>query len=349
MYAADRAGKPFVGQEKGVRVLRAGATRKPLDRLRVCLIVALAAGMVAFGGLGAAQAFDFFGLWGSDEAPAAVSPTAIAYAVTIDIAGGDGGLKNAVQDSSALYRLRKDPPPDGEALARRAQSDFGPIIDALWGAGYYNSTVAISIDGARLSIGAGDIAAFARAAKSYRNRAAAPVAIKVDPGPLFKLSAIRVVGPGGAAFTDAELPPRIVILKPGDPAVAASLRAAQTRIIDYFRSQSRPLANGVSIAPVVDHSKLTMDVTFTGRSGPDRAVRRGDDDRPAQFRPGDRPLLPLHPAGRPLFAPRARRRAKLDPGKTPASRSSSATCATRPSSTSSSTASAGRRCSTPRP
>ena len=42
-------------------------------------------------------------------------------------------------DASSLYKLRKDAPPDGDALARRAQSDFGPIIDAMWGAGYYNA------------------------------------------------------------------------------------------------------------------------------------------------------------------------------------------------------------------
>ena len=36
-------------------------------------------------------------------------------------------------DASSLYKLRKDAPPDGEALARRAESDLGPVIDALWG------------------------------------------------------------------------------------------------------------------------------------------------------------------------------------------------------------------------
>ena len=69
-----------------------------------------------------------------------------------------------MKDASSLYSLRKDAPPDGEALARRAQSDFAPVIDALWGAGYYNAKVTIAIDGAAVAIGSSDIAAFARAA-----------------------------------------------------------------------------------------------------------------------------------------------------------------------------------------
>jgi translocation and assembly module TamA len=94
----------------------------------MCLVVALAAAVIAFDARDGARVFDFFGLWGSDESPPPVSRTAISYAVTIDIEGGAGALKNSVTDASSFYRLRKDPPPDGDALARRAESDFGPII-----------------------------------------------------------------------------------------------------------------------------------------------------------------------------------------------------------------------------
>ena len=154
-----------------------------LDRVSMRFVVALAAAMIACSDRDSAQAFDFFGLWRSDETPPPVSRTAISYAVTVDVEGGDGALKTAVTDASSLYTLRKDAPPDGDALARRAESDFGPIIDAMWGAGYYDATVTISIDRASLSILSSDIAGFARAAESYRNRAVAPVSINVNPGP----------------------------------------------------------------------------------------------------------------------------------------------------------------------
>jgi len=256
--------------------------------------------MVACSDRESARAFDFFGLWGSDETPPPVSPTAISYAVTIDA----GGLKNAVMDASSLYQLRKDLPADGDALARRAESDFGPIIDAMWGAGYYDAAITISIGRASLSILSSDIAGFARAAESYRNRAVAPVTISVNPGPLFTLRSIRVLGPGGAELSEAELPARIVRLKPGSSAAAAELRAAQARIVDYFRKQGRPLARVASVAPVVDHAAHVMDVTFTIDPGPVASFGEATMNGPHAFNPAiARSFLYIQP-GDP-YSPRA--------------------------------------------
>jgi len=275
-----------------------------LDRLSVRLIVALAAAVVACADRPSARAFDFFGLWGSDEAPPPISRTAISYAVTIDIRPDDKELKTAVQDASSLYRLREDSPPDGDALARRAESDFGPIIDAMWGAGYYDAAVAISIDRATLSILSSDIASFARVAESYRNRAAAPVTIVLNSGSLFSLRAIHVLGPDGAELSETELPARIVRLKPGDPATAADLRAAQARIVDYFRREGRPLAKIASVAPVVDHAAHVMDVTFRVDPGPIASFGEATMNGPHAFDPAiARSFLYIYP-GEP-YSPRA--------------------------------------------
>ena len=79
--------------------------------------------------------------------PPAVSSTAVSYSVAIDVQGGDGAIASAVQDVSTLHALRKDAPPDGDALARRARSDLDAIVEALWGLGYYNATVSIAVGG----------------------------------------------------------------------------------------------------------------------------------------------------------------------------------------------------------
>jgi translocation and assembly module TamA len=262
------------------------SSRNLLDRLSMRLVIALAACVVAFCEWDRAQAFDFFGLWSSEDSAPPVSPSAISYSVAIDVAGDDRGIRNSVTDASSLYKLRKDAPPDGEALARRAESDFGPVIDALWGVGYYNATVTISLDAASLTIASSDVAAFARAAESYRNRAVAPVTIKVDPGPLFRLRSIRVVNAAGIEFSQDELPPRIVGLKPGDPAVASDLRAAGARIIDWFRNQGRPLAKVQSIAPTVDHAAQVMDVIVTADPGPVAPFGEATMTGPESFDPG---------------------------------------------------------------
>ena len=260
--------------------------RNLLDRLSMRLVIALAACVVAFCEWDRAQAFDFFGLWSSEDSAPPVSPSAISYSVAIDVAGDDRGIRNSVTDASSLYKLRKDAPPDGEALARRAESDLGPVIDALWGVGYYNATVTISLDAASLTIASSDVAAFARAAESYRNRAVAPVTIKVDPGPLFRLRSIRVVNAAGIEFSQDELPPRIVGLKPADPAVASDLRGAGARIIDWFRNQGRPLAKVQSIAPTVDHAAQVMDVIVTADPGPVAPFGEATMTGPESFDPG---------------------------------------------------------------
>ena len=258
---------------------------KQRDRPGMRLIVALVAAVMVFSDWTVAQAFDFFGFFGSDDTPPPVSRASIPYTLTVEVAGDDSALKSGIRDASSLYSLRKDAPGDGEALARRAESDFGPIIDALWGAGYYNANVTISIDGATLPIASSDIAAFARAAEAYRNRAPAPVIIKVDPGPLFKLRSVRVVNALGVEFSEAELPQRIVGLKPGDAAVASEIRAAETRIINYFRKEGRPLAKIQSIAPVVDHAQNVMDVTVTAAPGPIAPFGEATINGPQTFDP----------------------------------------------------------------
>ena len=251
------------------------------------LIVALTAGVLAlaFDARQGARAFDFFGLWGSSETPPPVSRAAISYAVTIDVPGGDTALSNTVKDASSLWKLRQDAPPDGDALARRATRDFVPVIDALWGAGYYNATVTISIDHASLTVGSSDIGAFSRAAESYRNRAVAPISIEVAPGPLFTIRSIRILNPAGVEFSEEQLPPRIVRLKPGDPAAASELRTGEVRIVDYFRSQSHPLAKVQSIDPVVDHAAHTMDVSLTVDPGPVAAFGEAAMIGPKDFNP----------------------------------------------------------------
>ncbi|HZZ25122.1 MAG TPA: BamA/TamA family outer membrane protein, partial [Roseiarcus sp.] len=120
--------------------------------------------------------------------------------------------------------------------------------------------------------------------------------IKVDPGPLFKLRTVRVVDALGVEFPEAELPQRIVGLKSGDPATASEIRAAETRIIDYFRKQGRPLAKIQSVAPVVDHAQDVMDVTIMAAPGPIAPFGEATIHGPQTFDPAIvRSFLYIHP------------------------------------------------------
>src|SRR5690242_11100733 len=137
-----------------------------------------------------AKAFDLFGLFGSDDTPPAASSNALPYALTFRIAGDRKAVEQPLKDASGLYRLRQEPPLEGDSLTQRAEADFGPMLDALWGAGYYNATLAFDIGGSVLTIGTSSAAA-ARAADRYRGRAPVPVRVVVDTGPLFVLRRIE--------------------------------------------------------------------------------------------------------------------------------------------------------------
>src|SRR4051794_23234113 len=100
----------------------------------------------------AALAFDFFGLFGSDNTPKP-SSTTLPYKVEFEVKGDDD-VKRALQDSSNLYKLVETPPPDGESLVLRVKADFAPLIDALWGRATTTARVLWTWPGCRSSFGA---------------------------------------------------------------------------------------------------------------------------------------------------------------------------------------------------
>jgi len=211
---------------------------------------------------GPAAAFDLFGLFGDDKPPAA-SRQALPYLIEFEIDDGPSDLKDTLQQASTLYRTRQDPPPDGETLVRRAESDLAPMIDALWGAGYYNANVSIDIAGVTFMLGRTPGNA-ARAAESFRAREAVPIKVRALAGPLFRLRHIAITNARtGRPFSADELPRRAITIDAGDPARAADIRAAQSAIVDHFRSQSYPLAKVVKLTPTVIHPEQVMDVAIS--------------------------------------------------------------------------------------
>lgn len=211
-----------------------------------------------------ARAFDLFGLFGAEPEPPAPSAQALPY--TLRITGtDDADILRAVQDTSALYRLRQEPPPDGEGLLRRAETDLPKLTDVLSGYGYYQGTAAIRIDGAPVP---GQAAVAITAAEAWRNRGLVPVRISIDLGPLYRLRRIAVRDPDGRPFPDTVLPARITRVDADVPARSATVLAREAQIIDQFRAQGHPFAKVVARDPVVDDAAHAMAVTFTVDPGP---------------------------------------------------------------------------------
>ena len=213
-----------------------------------------------------AHAFDLFGLFGSEEEPLAPSAAAVPYDVKVKGAD-DADLITAIQDTSTLHRLRREPPPDGEGLVRRAEADLRRLPDVLSGYGYYAGRVGIRVDAVAVG-GEGSLVAAARAAEAARNRALVPVKIAIETGPLYTLRRIVVRDPRGQGFTEEVLPPRLTGTDPETPARSATVLAREAAIVDRFRALGHPFAKVVTRDPVVDDAARVMDVTFVVEPGP---------------------------------------------------------------------------------
>ncbi|HJE25834.1 MAG TPA: autotransporter assembly complex protein TamA [Methylorubrum populi] len=213
-----------------------------------------------------AWAFDLFGLFGSEEEPPAPTPTALPY--TLRITGtDDSDILKALQDTSTLYRLRQEAPPDGEGLVRRAEADLRRLTDVLSGYGYYQGTVTVRIDGVAVT-GEASLAAAARAAEGSRSRALVPVKIVVDLGPAYTLRTVRALDPRQRPFPDEVLPERFIRTDDDVPARSATVLAREAKIVDRLRALGHPFAKVVTRDPVVDDAAHVMDVTFTIDPGP---------------------------------------------------------------------------------
>lgn len=239
--------------------------------LRVAFVACVLAGSTAPAV--PAWAFDLLGLIGlGGDKPPAPSPDSITFTLEVD-PGGVGDLKRPLQDASSLYRLRNESVPTADSLVRIAESDLPKLVDAMWGAGYYEAAVTVEVAGQALALGREPTAAAIRLADGYRNRGPVPVRIIAHPGPLFGLRRIEVIDARTKRFfPPQDLPPRVVGLKPGDPAASGAVLGAQDRIVDHFRAEAHPFARVDGIAPVVDHPARAMDVTFAATPGPTAGI-----------------------------------------------------------------------------
>lgn len=210
---------------------------------------------------GQARAFDFFGLFGEEPLP---QPSQQNLPYDLQFTGvDDKTLLQTLKDASNAWALRRDPPPSGDGLVRRAVADYPKLAEALWAAGYYNADVRMSVAGRNLAL-EGDNRTAVAAADAQRGRQLVPVTVTVSTGPLFHLREVKVFD----GRTNQPLSPDLIRrrgfpLKAGDEASANNIRAGAASAVDYMREQSHPLAKVVSIAPVIEHRQNVVDVAIT--------------------------------------------------------------------------------------
>jgi translocation and assembly module TamA len=153
----------------------------------------------------------------------------------------DSELADLLDSVSELKALEDKPPASEEALARRADRDQGRLTDAAHSLGYWDAQFSY------------DINTEAEPAK---------VTVTVEPGPLYHVSSIRVMGADGQPLTVPEDEKKLP-LKPGDPARTAPVVATENALVARLGDTGHPFAKVEDRRVEIDRDAKTMDVTYT--------------------------------------------------------------------------------------
>jgi len=142
----------------------------------------------------------------------------------VDIAStGNSAMDATMQATSDLVSLRSSAPVSPLGLIARARADTDRLRSVLESNGYYQSSIAVQINGMALN----DPALVDTLTALPKNRDAR-VAVAFELGPLYHL---------GRIIVDGELPPAAegaLQLKPGAPAVAASVLSAGAHLLSVL-------------------------------------------------------------------------------------------------------------------
>ncbi|MGD0192418.1 MAG: autotransporter assembly complex family protein [Rhizomicrobium sp.] len=182
------------------------------------------------------------------------------YDVTIGKTG-IGELDDALSASSLLVGLRTKAPAGPFALVARAKSDIGRLEETLQSFGYYQATLAITIDHRPLSdLGLAD------RLDAIPKGTPVPVDIQVVIGPVFHLRHVSI---------DGAMPPSVshsLDIGPGDPAVAAKILAAGTSLLTALEEHGYALAKVEPPDAMEDDADHAIDVSFKVTAGPQARI-----------------------------------------------------------------------------
>ncbi|MDQ0394251.1 autotransporter assembly complex protein TamA [Labrys monachus] len=203
-----------------------------------------------------AAAFKLFGytFFEGDKKPA--SPDAQPYKIDINVADGNSGLKDVIQNASLLYSGKDDtPPPSTPAFLSRARAEYERILAALYAGGRYGGTISILVNG--------------QPVEQIRNDVTlphpVPVVINVDPGPLFTFGAIVMKGrapPSPADDNPKTRTPENLGLIAGRPANSEVVLQSEQALVDAWRRLGYPKARALPRAIVADHVNHRLNVTI---------------------------------------------------------------------------------------
>lgn len=180
------------------------------------------------------------------------------YAISIPDTGNDS-VDAALRETSLLVTLRSKVPAPPFALIDRARGDFERFDTVLQGFGYYKGKIVITIAG-----------------KDIGDKTLPDVLEKVPQGQSVEVKAAIALGPQyklRKVEIDGTLPPgidatAIMGIKPGDPAIAVNVLAAQGGLLNALQEQGYAFARVDAPAAYADDAENVLDISFKLDPGP---------------------------------------------------------------------------------
>ena len=189
------------------------------------------------------------------------APPVLAYRTEITPTG-DGQLDAALAAASQLRQLQEQAPTDAAGLVARAAAEAARLRQVLDSEGYWAGETGVTLGGQDPS-----------AAEAAEALAALPqpvaAAIRVQPGPRYRLRQVAVRAPSAAeqAVLD-QVAATPFGAAAGEPARAATVLAAEQALLERLLAAGHPLANLAQREVTVDHASQSMDVVWHLAPGP---------------------------------------------------------------------------------
>jgi translocation and assembly module TamA len=227
-----------------------------LRRAALCLLAGL--GMIALPPA-SAGAFELFG-WkffeGEDNAAAVTDP--VRYTLTFQ--GGDGDLKTALENASALVQDQKQPVNGDLGLVIKARDDRERLLAALYENARYGAVVDIRVAGTPID----DLPPV----PEFPREQPVPVTVSVEPGPVFTVGSVSLTGDA------VKYDPAAYGLEIGAEARSTLVIAAAGKIVEDLEAEGRPLAHLTERGLTADHKTNTVDIRIGAEGGP--VAKTGD-------------------------------------------------------------------------
>jgi translocation and assembly module TamA len=167
------------------------------------------------------------------------------------VSTGNGAMDSTLHATSDLVSLRTSAPVGPYGLIARARSDIDRLKTVLESYGYYQSGVNVLIDGAALNT-----PGLADQLMALPKKQDAKIQVKFTLGPLYHVRHITI---------DGELPAtaqNVLPLKSGDPAVAATVLGAGSKLLSVLGEQGYAFAKVDAPVAYEDKTDPVLDVTF---------------------------------------------------------------------------------------